>query len=306
MDFFDDLTALDYVEMLGSTVLASKALGVSQSSCSRRYRNLSDNLGLDFLRGDHGYSASSNLDLLDHYRQAAQKLRVRKSSPRIALGWQLGDNELCFSKLNSKLLPVRPMAFAESLELLERRLVDLSILGLLELESLLGRSVSSLRSQRISLGANLCCIPMFVFDYNLVSRFDHPLQSEEVLTPSKISEFPSPAVPLAFAPVLMNALNSHGLGTCCQVGSNYSEAAWEGFAGDGLGLSYAAPHSLSRLFDRYNLKPLDYRLDISECIGVVGHRDVLWDGNFSRLYSFISSSVFQSVKHVFSRIRWLS
>ena len=55
---FDDLDVLDYLELLNSTVRASEALGMSQSSCSRRYRALSSNLDVEFDRVDGAYMGS--------------------------------------------------------------------------------------------------------------------------------------------------------------------------------------------------------------------------------------------------------
>ena len=87
--FVDDLDILDYLELLHSTTSVARELGISQSSCSRRYRALSQHFDLGFDRVDGRYAASRNGDVLASLRQAAQMRRVRVGQFRFGVGWQL-------------------------------------------------------------------------------------------------------------------------------------------------------------------------------------------------------------------------
>jgi hypothetical protein len=53
-----DLDLLDHLELFNSAVKVAELLGMSQSSCSRRYRCLSDDLEPDFDRVDGAYRAA--------------------------------------------------------------------------------------------------------------------------------------------------------------------------------------------------------------------------------------------------------
>ena len=68
-----DLDVLDYLELFQSTIYAAEALGISQSSCSRRYRSFSEQFDFGFDRVDGVYRPTRNFDMLAALRQAAQK-----------------------------------------------------------------------------------------------------------------------------------------------------------------------------------------------------------------------------------------
>jgi hypothetical protein len=72
-----DLDVLDTLELFQSTIYGSEALGISQSSCSRRYRSFSQQFDFGFDRVDGVYRATRNFDILAALRQATQKRRVR-------------------------------------------------------------------------------------------------------------------------------------------------------------------------------------------------------------------------------------
>jgi hypothetical protein len=128
----------------------------------------------------------------------------------------------------------------------------------------------------------MVCVPACLFDFKLLAHRDHPLQGRGDLKPEELSQYPSPAMPMGMAPALMEALQNHGLATqqCGLI--DYDESGWEGFAGNGLGLSYGAPYQLARLASHYQLQPLSYALGLRDCIGLVGHRDVLTDPAFAK------------------------
>ena len=86
-----DLDVLDHLELFNSTVKVAELLGISQSSCSRRYRCLSSDLELDFDRVDGAYQAGSNRDVLQLLRQASQCLRARRGQHRYCIGMPFAE-----------------------------------------------------------------------------------------------------------------------------------------------------------------------------------------------------------------------
>ena len=280
-----DLEVLDYLELYNSTVLSAKLLGISQSSCSRRYRSFSEIFGIGFDRIENHYRATSNFDVLTGLRQAAQKLRVRHSRTRITIGWQLGNVTLPGLDEVGQVLPIRPMNSWRHLSLLEQQLVDVSLMGLMEFQSLLRQPMARLHSRLIPLSSSMLCVPIGMLGFKLLAHRDHPLQGKRDLKADELRQYPSPALPLGMAPALIQGLQAQGLASqqCGLI--DYEEASWEGFAGNGLGLSYGAPHQVPTLANRYQIEPLNHELGIHDCIGLVGHRDVLTDPGFSKIYS---------------------
>ena len=305
-ELVSDLEVLDYLELFNSTVESARMLGISQSSCSRRYRSFSNRYGIGFDRIADRYQATANFDVLCSLRQASQKLRVRQASPRISVGWQLGA--LAIPGLNQcgQILPIRPMNSWRLLSLLEQRLVDVALMGLLEFQSLIGHPLSRLRARRVQLSPTMLCVPIALFDLRLIAHRSHPLQGRNDLDVDQLSQFPSPALPLGMAPILMGALQNSGLASQACGLQDYEESIWEGFASDGVGLSYSAPHRLPSLSQRYELEPLNFDLGIRECISVIGHRDVLADPAFPAIFKQSVTSLRDALKGNGSGIHWLS
>lgn len=301
-----DLEVLDFLELFNSTVESAKRLGISQSSCSRRYRSFSELFGIGFDRIADRYRATSNFDVLTSLRQAAQKLRVRQLHPRITIGWQLGNLPLPGLDEAGQVLPIRPMNSWLLLSLLEQRLVDVSLMGLMEFQSLLKQPMGRLRSRLIPLSSSMLCVPISLFEFKLFAHHDHPLQGRRDLKADELRQYPSPALPLGMAPALIEALQSHGLASqqCGLI--DYDEAFWEGFASNGLGLSYGTPYQVSRLVNHYRLHPLNYALGIHDCIGLVGHRDVLSDPGFHKVYTQSLSCLRTGLNGSSNAIQWLS
>jgi hypothetical protein len=305
-ELVSDLEILDYLELFNSTVESAKLLGISQSSCSRRYRSFSEHFGVGFDRIADRYQATSNFDVLTNLRQASQKLRVRHKRARVAIGWQLGSVSLAELSEVSTVLPMRPMSSWRLLSLLEQRLVDVALMGLLEFQSLLNTPLAGLRAKFLTLCPTMLCVPIGLFGFRLLAHRDHPLQGRRDLKDDELARYPSPALPLGMAPNLMRALQIHGLATqqCGLI--HYDESYWEGFASDGVGLSYGAPHQLSRLSNVYGLHPLNYELGIQDCIGVVGHRDVLADHAFQHIFKQCLASLRTGLNGGSAAIQWIS
>ena len=192
------------------------------------------------------------------------------------------------------------------LSLLDQRLIDVALMGLMEFETLLGHPLARLRARRMPLSASMLCIPVGSYSLRLMAHREHPLQGSVELTPELLAQFPSPALPLGMAPALMGALQSHGLANQACGLQDYDQDGWEGLASDGVALTYAAPHRVPSLCNQYGLKPLPYELGIRECIGLVGHRDVLADAAFPATFSHCVGSLRTSLNGQGDGLQWLS
>jgi hypothetical protein len=275
---FGDLDILDYLQLFNSTVKAGEVLGVSQSNCSRRYRALSSYLGLNFERVDDVYMPQENLDVLAALREGSQKLRARRGFFRVSRGWHVDAPSL---SRNWRQLPLVSMNSSRILSLLECRLMDVWIGGLLEYQPLLDVPLERLTAHRHSLGRHLLCLPMFRVPLKLLAHQDHQISSSLPLSSDDLALYPSPAIPIGAAPLFNQALQGHGLATSPYAGTDYDQERWEGVARDGHSLSYGPAHRLPEFERRWKLQALPYDLRITDVVAVVGHRDVLGDPSFA-------------------------
>ena len=155
-----DLDVLDTLELFQSTIYAAEALGISQSSCSRRYRSFSEQFDFGFDRVDGVYRPTRNFDILAALRQAAQKRRVRQGSFRYGIGWQM---EGLFNDQGQELagdrLSVRTMDSWRVLSMLENRRIDYWIGGLLDYGSMLEQPLQRLRFERVQVTGAVMAVP---------------------------------------------------------------------------------------------------------------------------------------------------
>lgn len=125
--FLEGVPILDALEVSGSTAATARWINCDQSSISRAYRRVSQQLDIAFNKDDGFYQASNNLHLLASLRQASQ-LR------RLAGGVQLLQ-WVCHPDLP---LPAaaapacKPLTCSwrqehRSIELLHRRVLDLAL-----------------------------------------------------------------------------------------------------------------------------------------------------------------------------------
>jgi hypothetical protein len=300
-----DLDIIDHLELLNSTTEAAKWLEISQSSCSRRYRIFSDQCGLEFSREGNQYKANKNLDVLADLRKAAQGIRVRQGRMRIIRGWQLGQKKIESMNSLGKELPIRPMNTMQILNILEARLADIAVMGILECKDLIPTSFDNLRLGRVPIGPRMMCIPICKWNLNIVARSDHPLTETRDVAKEDLGSYPSLALPMGTAPVLMAELNQHNLGSHPSNHVNYSEDEWEGYANQGVGLSYSAPFLLAELGRQRGLKEVNYELDITECLSIVGHRDVILDPCFGSLLKTIFAEIMAIMAGNTKKVKWL-
>lgn len=304
-DFSSDLEILDYLELFNSTVISADALGLSQSSCSRRYRAFSEAWEFGFDRVGDRYQATQNLDVLQCLRQASQRSRVRKGRMRFTRGWQLGGQAVPVVNGLGVELSIRPMNSLRLLSLLEQRLLDIALMGIMEFQHLLNQPLARLRMTRMPLGQAMMCIPICTWDLQLIAHRDHPLQGSHDLDPDVFAHYASPGLSLGSAPILMSSLQSHGLGSLHYPSAQYDESRWEGAASHGHVLSYSAPLQLPRLERLYQLTRLNYDLDISECLAVVAHRDVVLDPLFIETFRRLLKMLTEALSPYKRQITWL-
>lgn len=79
--FLEGLRVLDLLEITGSTATTARWTDCDQSSISRTYRRVSEQLELGFRKRTGRYRASRNLELLSCLRQASQMYRLGKGAP---------------------------------------------------------------------------------------------------------------------------------------------------------------------------------------------------------------------------------
>ena len=300
-----DLDVLDYLELFQSTIYAAEALGISQSSCSRRYRSFSEQFDFGFDRVDGVYRPTRNFDILAALRQAAQKRRVRQGSFRYGIGWQMeGLIDDQGQELAGDRLSVRTMDSWRVLSMLENRLIDYWIGGLLDYGSLLEQPLQRLRFERVQVTGAVMAVPLCRFDLHLVSHQTHPLKAQKTINADQLALYPSPALDVGMAPSLMGQLQERSLATAPSGLRDHDWTRWQAAAADGIALSYSPPHDLARL-KADGIETLPYDLGITDVGAVLGHRDAIEDGCFHTHLKAMVELFRNSAAAAHPGLRWL-
>lgn len=277
---------------------------MSQSTCSRRYRSLSDELALKFDRVDGAYQAAANHDVLQLFRQAAQRLRLRRQQLRYALA------SCCQALVAvSALPPPLPLDLTDAsrmLGLLDQRLLDLWLGGLLEFSGLVAEPLRQLRSGRLQLSPSVHAIPLVRWRLQVVARRDHPLVGRSDLQTADLAAYPSPALSLGAAPQLVSQLQAHGLASQARSPRDADPEGWRACHRDGRSLAYSPPHLLPQLAREHQLVPLHYDLGIHEVAALIGHRDVLLDPAFPPLCRLLVEALHTAPEASHPGLEWLS
>ena len=300
-----DLDVLDTLELFQSTIYAAEALGISQSSCSRRYRSFSEQFDFGFDRVDGVYRPTRNFDILAALRQAAQKRRVRQGSFRYGIGWQMeGLINDQGQELAGHRLSVCTMDSWRVLSMLENRLIDYWIGGLLDYGSLLEQPLQRLRFERVQVTGAVMAVPLCRFDFQLVSHQSHPLKAQKTINADQLALYPSPALDVGMAPSLMGQLQERSLATAPSGLRDHDWTRWQAAAADGIALSYSPPHDLARL-KADGIETLPYDLGITDVGAVLGHRDAIEDGCFHTHLKAMVELFRSSAAAAHPGLRWL-
>ncbi|MEB3234297.1 MAG: LysR family transcriptional regulator [Cyanobacteriota bacterium] len=127
-DPWDDLNQFNWVLALGSTLAAAKALGLPQSSISRRFRQFCTNHRLSVKRQDGSYHLIGQPNYLQSLRAVAQQFRMRNNR----CCWGFWPSAFSLTQLPADLpgVPVAlPADFTMGLgQAFEERILDLLVL----------------------------------------------------------------------------------------------------------------------------------------------------------------------------------
>ena len=298
-----DLDVLDYLELFNSTVRVSELLEVSQSTCSRRYRLLSNQLQLDFDRVDGAYGAMRNADLLTLFRCAAQRLRLRRHGLRHSngLSW-LGLQGL---PVLGAPLPLHGSNATSLLMALEKRLVDLWFTALLEVGDVVKPPLQQIHPGPLDLCSGLQAIPLFRASLSLVAREDHPLIGRSHLSPADLALFPWTAGLVKAAQDALAHAPGQGLFALDRSPCAEDPQGWALCGRDGRTLACAPTHRLAELQQRHRLVPLRFNLNQHDVAALIAHRDVLCDLAFPEFFRSILLPLRQAPGLNHPSITWL-
>ncbi len=125
----DGLPVLDLLEITASTGSVATLTRCDQSSVSRLYRHASQQLGLDFRKGNGHYRAHANFDILRSLRQASQLLRLNQDCGRLRWLGNPWNSETLQAVGGTGPLPRPWHGEQRTLELLRERVVDLAVIN---------------------------------------------------------------------------------------------------------------------------------------------------------------------------------
>lgn len=123
----DGLPIVDLLEITPSTSAVAQWSRCDQSSVSRIYRHVSGHLNLDFRKRGGHYRAHRNEGVLLALRQAAQLLRLSQGVGAVRWLGHPGNTSMCTQVGQGQLLPSDGLGEERSLELLDRRVIDLAV-----------------------------------------------------------------------------------------------------------------------------------------------------------------------------------
>ena len=298
---FSDLDIVDYLEIFNSTVQASNLLAISQSSCSRRYRALSETLELGFERCENGYSATTNLDVLILLRQASQKLRIRRNQFRYAQNWHSQHHPIPKEWHNLSIMSMNQSSY---LDLLSNRLLDICCMGLMEYKHIIDINMSNLNSEPIVIGESFLAYPLMEWDYVLIAHQNHPLRRKLDIGIDELKKYPSPGLEIGTAPAFMTQIKKNGLGSSPYGITKYDIHRWEGIAKDGYSISIAPSHLQKFLKNKFNLTPLDYNLKIKDVVAIIGCHDIMRSASFLSTYMVFKEQLKNSDLYEKSSVKW--
>ena len=190
------------------------------------------------------------------------------------------------------------------LSMLENRLIDYWIGGLLDYGSMLEQPLQRQRFERVQVTGALMAVPLCRFDLHLVSHQTHPLKAQKKINADQLALYPSPALDVGMAPSLMGQLQERSLATAPSGLRDHDWTRWQAAAADGIALSYSPPHDLARL-KADGIETLPYDLGITDVGAVLGHRDAIEDGCFHTHLKAMVELFRSSAAAAHPGLRWL-
>ena len=145
--FPDGLMTLDGLEVTGNTAATARWLNCDQSSISRVYRRVSQQLELGFCKQTRGYGATSNQQLLGCLRQAAQLHRLLNQPQRLQWLNLAASEPMAALPSQFRPIPCRPCSPRRAQELVQQRVIDLLMVDASVANALSATELSSLTLQ---------------------------------------------------------------------------------------------------------------------------------------------------------------
>jgi DNA-binding transcriptional LysR family regulator len=278
----EGLPVVDLLEVMPSTTLVARLLNCDQSSVSRTYRYVSDELELKLKKGEGGwYSAENNHNLLRQLRIASQQLRIVDLAPMrvISSFWNHGF----LSNLNDVIvMPQSWLGVRRSLELLSSRVIDMAVCNGFEF----------LPNNWIYANGHWECGDLIAFELyrypiELACHPGHPLVKLDALTGREFWSYPSVALPNELFPRMSQALIAKGLWQDIVQTKRHSWKHWEGLSRDRKHLVYTNCLRRRLMPAGIEIKVLPFDLDMMDVDVVVVSRSFAGVGSVQALFKRI-------------------
>lgn len=141
--FLEGVPILDALEVSGSTAAAAAWMNCDQSSISRSYRRVSQQLELGFNKSDGGYQASSNLAVLAGLRHASQLRRLAGGVQRLQWMCHRDLRLPALEGLNCPPLRCQGRQRTRCVDLLQRQVLDLVLVPAAAAEQAAGPAIAA-------------------------------------------------------------------------------------------------------------------------------------------------------------------
>jgi len=229
----EGLPVVDLLEVMPSTSQVARLLNCDQSSVSRTYRYVSDELALDLKKGVDGcYSAANNQKLLHQLRIASQQLRLVDLAPmRVVTSYW--NHSFLLNLNDATVMPQSWLGVQRSLGLLRSRVIDMVVCNGFEF-----LPDDWIYSNGYWECGDLIAFELHRYPVELACHPGHPLFNVNPLTGREFWSYPSVALPNELFPRKSKALIARGLWQDLVQIKRHSWKNWEGLSRDRKHLVY--------------------------------------------------------------------
>lgn len=294
----DGLPIVDLLETNPSTNEVAQWNRCDQSSVSRIYRHVSRCLDLGFRKAGGIYSAHRNQEVLQALRQAAQLLRLSRGIEHLQWLGHPWNGQALTQMEGSRPLPRWWFGERRTLELLQRRVIDVAVVRGLDL---------------LPPGWEDSRFPFRFGDWAAVGLVQQPLelatlvgdalQSRPALKLEELAGTPVLSARPDPFPVQSSCLERLGLEARAVTLHSYSPAAWEGQLQDGEVLA-TTPISRQAVAAEQPLQPLPLTTGVAEVDLVLVHQELLEQAAVQELIAAIRHAYRQAYANL-EGLTWL-
>lgn len=260
----EGLPVVDLLAVLPSTSQVARILNCDQSSVSRTYRYVSDELALDLIKGEDGwYAAKNNQQLLHKLRIASQQMRLVGLLPmRVVTSYW---NHAFLAKLKDvAVIPQCWLGVQRSLDLLRNRVIDVAVCNGFEfLPDAWNESEGYWECDEF------IAFEMYRYPLEVACHPSHPLHTMNALSGREFWSYPSAALPNELFPRKSEALIARGLWQDRVSMKRHTWKNWEGLSRDRKHLVYTNPLRRRMMPKDLVVKVLPYDLGIIDVDVVV-------------------------------------